>query len=83
MPGAPRRAGPGRTCPRRPAGPSTHLLVVKRGMQDTCRLYADLAWLFPLDMWRRVLRETGFEVHEGRYNAGDDEYPTFACVKTE
>ncbi len=52
-------------------------------MQDTCRLYADLAWLFPLDMWRRVLRETGFEVHEGRYNAGDDEYPTFACVKTE
>jgi len=38
--------------------------------------------MFSLDMWRRVLRETGFEVHEGRYSAGDDEYTTFACVKT-
>ena len=28
--------------------------------------------LFSLDTWRRVLRETGFEVHEGRYNAGED-----------
>jgi hypothetical protein len=26
--------------------------------------------LFSLDTWRHVLRETGFEVHEGRYNAG-------------
>jgi len=38
--------------------------------------------IFSLDTWRHVLRETGFEVHEGRYNAGDDEYTTFACVKT-
>jgi hypothetical protein len=38
--------------------------------------------VFSLDMWRRVLRETGFEVHEGWYNAGDDEYTAFACVKT-
>jgi hypothetical protein len=38
--------------------------------------------MFSLAMWRRVLRETGFEVHEGRYSAGDDEYTTFACVKT-
>jgi len=38
--------------------------------------------IFSLDTWRRVLRETGFEVHEGRYNAGDDEYTAFACVKT-
>jgi SAM-dependent methyltransferase len=38
--------------------------------------------LFPLDTWRRVLRETGFEVHESRYNAGEDEYTVFACVKT-
>ena len=37
--------------------------------------------LFSLDTWRRVLRETGFEVHEGRYNAGEDEYTVFACVK--
>ena len=39
--------------------------------------------IFSLDVWRRVLRETGFEVHEGRYNPGDDEFTVFACVKTE
>ncbi len=38
--------------------------------------------LFSLDTWRRVLREAGFEVHEHKYNAGDDEYTVFACVKT-
>lgn len=38
--------------------------------------------LFSLDTWRRVLRDTGFEVHEGQYNAGEDEYTVFACVKT-
>lgn len=38
--------------------------------------------LFPLDTWRRVLREAGFEVHEGQYDAGEDEYTVFACVKT-
>ena len=37
--------------------------------------------LFPLATWRRVLRETGLEVHEGRYDAGEDEYTVFACVK--
>lgn len=37
--------------------------------------------IFSLDTWRHVLRETGFEVHEGRYNTGDDEYTVFACVK--
>lgn len=37
--------------------------------------------VFPLDTWRSVLRETGFEVREDRYNAGDDEYTVFACVK--
>jgi hypothetical protein len=26
-------------------------------------------------------RETGFDLHEGRYNAGDEEYTVFACVK--
>jgi hypothetical protein len=38
--------------------------------------------LFSIDTWRSVLRETGFEVHEGRYTAGEDEYTVFACVKT-
>lgn len=37
--------------------------------------------VFSLDTWRRVLRETGFEVYEGNYNAGEDQYVTFACVK--
>jgi len=38
--------------------------------------------LFSMDTWRRVLRETGFDVHEGRYNAGEDEYTVFAGIKT-
>lgn len=38
--------------------------------------------LFSLDTWRRVLRETGFELHEGRYRAHEDEYTVFACVKS-
>jgi len=39
--------------------------------------------IFSLDTWRRVLRETGFEVHEERYGLGDDEYTVFACVRAE
>ena len=38
--------------------------------------------LFSLETWRRVLRETGFEVHEGRYIEGEDEYTVFGCVMT-
>ena len=38
--------------------------------------------IFSLDTWRQVLRETGFEVHEGRYKPGEDEYTVFTCVKT-
>lgn len=37
--------------------------------------------VFSLDTWRGVLRETGFEVHEGRYRLGEDEYTVFACVR--
>jgi len=37
--------------------------------------------LFSLDTWRAVLRETGFEIHEGRYNLDGDTYTVFACVK--
>lgn len=39
--------------------------------------------IFSLDTWRQVLRETGFEVHEGRYNPGEDEYTVFTCVRME
>jgi SAM-dependent methyltransferase len=39
--------------------------------------------LFSIDTWRRVLRETGFDVHEERYAAGEDEYTIFACLKTK
>jgi SAM-dependent methyltransferase len=38
--------------------------------------------LFSLDTWRRVLRETGFDVYEVRYYSGEDEYAMFACVRT-
>ena len=38
--------------------------------------------IFSMDTWRRVLGETGFEVDEGRYSAGEDDYTVFACVKT-
>jgi len=38
--------------------------------------------IFSLETWRHVLRETGFEVHEGRYKADEDQYTVFACVKT-
>jgi hypothetical protein len=36
---------------------------------------------FSLDTWRRVLRETGFELHEERYASGEDDYTVFACVR--
>ena len=38
--------------------------------------------IFSPDTWRRVLREAGFEVHEGQYRAGEDDYMVFTCVKT-
>jgi hypothetical protein len=37
--------------------------------------------LFPIETWRRVPREIGFEMREGRYEAGEDEHTVFACVK--
>lgn len=37
--------------------------------------------LFSLDTWRAVLRETGFEVQEGGYRSGEEDYTVFACVK--
>lgn len=39
--------------------------------------------IFPLDTWRSVLHETGFEVHEGQYGADEDAFTVFTCVKTE
>ena len=38
--------------------------------------------IFSLDTWRTVLRETGFEIHEGQYTLDGEEYTTFTCVKT-
>ena len=37
--------------------------------------------IFPRDAWRQVLCETGFEVQEGRYDLGEDEYTVFTCIK--
>jgi SAM-dependent methyltransferase len=39
--------------------------------------------IFSADAWRQSLREKGFEVHEGRYKPGEDEYTVFTCVRTE
>ena len=39
--------------------------------------------VFSLDTWRHVLHDTGFEVHEGRYNPAEEEHAVFTCVKTE
>lgn len=38
--------------------------------------------VFSLETWRSVLRGTGFDVHEGRYDLDGDAYTMFACVKT-
>ncbi len=38
--------------------------------------------VFSIDTWRNVLRETGFDLQEGRYEYEGDEYTMFACVKT-
>lgn len=37
--------------------------------------------LFPLDTWRGVFADIGFEVDEGRYTDGEDSWTVFACVK--
>jgi len=37
--------------------------------------------IFSLETWRHTLRETGFVVHEGLYNLGEDMYTVFTCVK--
>lgn len=39
--------------------------------------------IFPVETWRRVLRETGFELYEERFVLGEDEYTGFVCVRTE
>jgi SAM-dependent methyltransferase len=39
--------------------------------------------IFSLDTWIDVLRETGFQVHEGLYSPGEDEYTVFTCVKAK
>jgi SAM-dependent methyltransferase len=37
--------------------------------------------LFSIEVWRRLLAEVGFDVHEGTYREGDREYAQFACVR--
>lgn len=37
--------------------------------------------IFSLDTWRKVLTETGFQVHEGQYCPDADQYTVLACVK--
>jgi SAM-dependent methyltransferase len=37
--------------------------------------------LFSMDVWRRTLRQAGFEVHEERYSAEKEDYTPFVCVR--
>lgn len=37
--------------------------------------------IFPLEIWRRTLIETGFHPRESRYTADGHEHLTFACLK--
>jgi SAM-dependent methyltransferase len=38
--------------------------------------------MFSRETWRRALRDAGFEVHEGQYSGGEDDYTVFTCVRT-
>jgi len=38
--------------------------------------------LFPLEAWRKSLREVGFEIHEEKDGESTNDLPTFACVKS-
>jgi len=37
--------------------------------------------LFPLEAWRMLLLDVGFEIHEAKYTEDGRDYVTFACVK--
>ncbi len=37
--------------------------------------------LFSLDLWRSVLHDVGFVVHQSQYTEGEDHYTMFACMK--
>lgn len=37
--------------------------------------------LFSIDLWRQLLRETGFDVHEISFDLREELFTTFACVK--
>jgi len=39
--------------------------------------------IFPLDTWRRLLKEAGFEMAERLQRLGKEDYPTFICIKPE
>jgi RimJ/RimL family protein N-acetyltransferase len=38
--------------------------------------------LFPLDVWRRLLRDVGFELHETEYAEDSKRFVEFACIKS-
>ncbi|MDX9741955.1 MAG: class I SAM-dependent methyltransferase [Gammaproteobacteria bacterium] len=62
---------------------TTILYLIRDGGQLRIETDRWTMGIFPLETWRRVLRETGFELHEERYELGEDEYTVFACVRTE
>lgn len=40
-----------------------------------------LLGLFSIEVWRRLLLDVGFEIHEAKYVEDGKDYVTFACVK--
>ena len=37
--------------------------------------------LFSIQVWRELLKKTGFEIHEEKYSESNNDYVQFACIK--
>ena len=59
---------------------SIFVYVINTDGQITVEIDRHEFGIFPLETWRRLLEEAGFEVHETVYDA-DDGYPMFIGVK--
>jgi SAM-dependent methyltransferase len=60
---------------------TTNLYLIRE--QGKLRIESD-HWclgIYPLNIWRQVLRETGFQVHEEYFSLDEEDYTMFVCVK--
>jgi SAM-dependent methyltransferase len=64
---------------------TTFVYIIRRGGREEVEVDHHVTGIFPLDVWRRRLRETGFDVRE--LDFGHSEFPDghtlpmFACLK--